>query len=115
VLGRSHATEHHFVAERFFGRSSNRRGTKTQGVFEACPWGHEHESAIFCYECHEELIHNPVFLPRDIEQFARLVSERGLCETEKPNDRSKISGRIKLLHEVIERGLAALSAKEKGK
>src|SRR4029453_19289921 len=33
VAGRSHATEHHFVAERFFGRSANRRGTKAEGIF----------------------------------------------------------------------------------
>jgi len=33
IEGRSHATKHHFVAERFFGRSSNRRGTRTEGIF----------------------------------------------------------------------------------
>jgi len=54
IEGRSHATKHHFVAERFFGRSSNRRGTVTDGVFTSCPWGHEGETAVFCYECHEE-------------------------------------------------------------
>lgn len=111
VLGRSHATKHHFVAERFFGRSKNRRGTKIEGVFESCPWGHERESAVFCYECHEELIHNPVFLPEDIEKFAKLVQERGLAETSKQNDRSKIGGRIRLLHEVFEAGLAVLIAR----
>jgi hypothetical protein len=113
VQGRSHATKHHFVAERFFGRSTNRRGTKTEGVFESCPWGHEQESAVFCYECHEELIHNPVFLPEDIERFAALVRARGLSESMKPSDRSKLAGRIKLLHEIIETGIAALSAKGK--
>lgn len=30
VQGRSHATKHHYVAERFFGRSANRRGIKTE-------------------------------------------------------------------------------------
>src|SRR3546814_7212101 len=54
--GRSHATKHHFVAERFFGRSSNRRGTVTDGVFSSCQWGHEGETAVFCYECHEDLL-----------------------------------------------------------
>ena len=113
VLGRSHATEHHYVAERFFGRSTNRRGTKTEGVFESCPWGHEGESVVFCYECHEELIHNPIFLPADIERFAALVKARGLFESAKPIDRAKIGGRIKLLHEVIEAGLAQLATKSK--
>src|SRR4051812_10815001 len=80
AVGRSHATAHHFVAERFFGRSSNRRGTKTDGIFSTCPWGFEGDSAVFCYECHEELLHNPVLLPKDIDAFARLVRIRGLSE-----------------------------------
>src|SRR6266481_4037997 len=93
VAGRSHATEHHFVAERFFGRSTNRRGTKTEGIFTSCPWGHEGESAVFCYECHEELLHNPVLLPEDIARFSDLVLARGLSEASKPEDQSKIAGR----------------------
>ena len=28
IKGRSHATKHHYVAERFFGRSSNREASK---------------------------------------------------------------------------------------
>jgi hypothetical protein len=82
-------------------------------VFEVCPWGYERESAVFCYECHEELIHNPVFLPQDIERFAALVKARGLSESMKSNDRSKIAGRIKLLHEIIESGIGVLSSKSK--
>src|SRR5271156_2269373 len=80
VEGRSHATKHHFVAERFFGRSSNRKGKKIEGIFESCPWGHEGKSETFCYECHEELLHNPVLLPQDIVRFAKLVRVRDLCE-----------------------------------
>jgi hypothetical protein len=99
VEGRSHATKHHFVAERFFGRSSNRRGTVTEGVFTSCPWGHEGETAVFCYECHEELLHNPVLLPQDIAVFAALVREAGLAELHKSSDRSKLGGRVRLLHE----------------
>lgn len=107
--GRSHATKHHFVAERFFGRSSNRKGTMTDGVFPACPWGHEGETAVFCYECHEELLHNPVLLPQDIATFAALVRQRGLTEEDKTNDRSKLAGRIQLFHDVLAIGLAALA------
>jgi hypothetical protein len=39
-------------AERFFGR-----------IFDKCPWGVEGDTTILCYDCHEELLHNPVFLP----------------------------------------------------
>jgi len=42
-------------------------------MFTACPWGHEGESGVFCYECHEELLHNPVLLPEDVGRFAELV------------------------------------------
>lgn len=108
VEGRSHATSHHYVAERFFGRSTNRRGTKTEGMFPSCPWGHEAESVVFCYECHEELIHNPVFLPEDIARFAALVRQRGLSEEMKTASRALIAGRVALFHEVIARGLASL-------
>jgi hypothetical protein len=107
--GRSHATKHHFVAERFFGRSSNRRGTLTAGVFQACPWGHEGETAVFCYECHEELLHNPVLLPEDIKLFASIVKHLNLSEEQKIEDRSKLGDRIKLLHEALSRGLTSLA------
>ena len=106
--GRGHATQHHFVAERFFGRSSNRPGTQTEGIFASCPWGYEGESALFCYECHEELLHNPVLLPEDFKRFARVVQVRGLSEESKTEDRAKIAGRIALFHEVIARGLSIL-------
>ncbi|MGA9030922.1 MAG: hypothetical protein WB402_00150 [Sulfuricaulis sp.] len=110
VKGRSHATENHFVPERFFGRSTNRRGTKTEGIFETCPWGYEGKTEVFCYECHEELLHNPVLLPQDIERFAEICRSRGLDEDSKSKDRSKIAGRIKLLREVIAKGLAVIRA-----
>lgn len=35
------------------------------------PGGLEGESGLFCYECHEELIHNPVFLPGDLRVLAK--------------------------------------------
>lgn len=105
VEGRSGASRHHFVSERFFGRSSNRRGTKTKGIFDSCPWGHEGEFGLFCYECHEELLHNPVLLPEDIALFAELVKIHGLSESVKSEDRSKIAGRVNLFHDVVVRGL----------
>jgi len=108
VKGRAHASQHHLIPERFFGRSANRRGSQRKKIFEACPWGHEGETAVFCYDCHEELLHNPVLLPEDIEQFAELVRSRGLAEDKKTESREQIAGRIKLFHEVIERGLKAI-------
>ena len=109
IKGRSHATKHHYIPERFFGRSTNRQGTQREGIFDVCPWNAVRKTVVFCYECHEELIHNPVFLPEDIDAFARLVSERGLSEEGKIEGREKIGGRIKLLHEVIRRGINSMS------
>mgnify|MGYP001585946230 CR=1 FL=1 len=108
IKGRSHATKHHFVAERFFGRSKNRRREKREGIFRECPWSFEGKTVIFCYECHEELLHNPVFLPNDIRLLSEIIKARGLNESEKGADRTQIAGRIKLLHETIEKGLRVL-------
>ncbi len=113
VEGRSHASTHHYVPERFFGRSKNRRGTQREKIFENCPWSHERETAIFCYDCHEELLHNPVLLPEDIKRFADIVRSKGLSEDRKTESRQRIAGRIKLFHEVIHRGLEEID-KETG-
>jgi hypothetical protein len=77
-------------------------------VFVECPWGVEGQTAIFCYDCHEELLHNPIFLPVDIAHLADLVRERHLDEDTKTESKDKIAGRIKLLHEIIQRGLVEL-------
>jgi hypothetical protein len=66
------------------------------------------EFAVFCYECHEELIHNIVFLPEDIEKLAELVRLRRLSENGKTESRRKIAKRVELLHEVIAAGLDRL-------
>src|SRR4051794_35889747 len=97
IMGGSQATEHHYVAERFFGRSSNRRGTERSRLFVACPWGLESKCDVYCYECHEEVLHNPVFTPNDIASFAALVARRGLSEQEKTENRDKLAGRVRLL------------------
>jgi hypothetical protein len=106
--GHSHATEHHYVAERFFGRSANRRGDIREPIFKDDEWRLEKKTAVYCYECHEELIHNPVFLPEDIAALSALVKAGGLSEEEKTDDRTKLAGRIRLLHDVIRAGLKAL-------
>src|ERR1035437_5754466 len=60
LTGRSHATFHHYVAERFFGRSQNRKGTLHVPIFTSCPWDLEKKGEIYCYECP---------LPRSTTQF----------------------------------------------
>jgi hypothetical protein len=108
VEGRSHATKHHLIAERFFGRSTNRKGTKTKGVFDICPWDQEGITRVFCYECHEELLHNPIFLVEDIQRFSEIVKAWGFDEDEKPNDRAKLAGRVRLFHNALSIGLKGL-------
>lgn len=113
--GRSHISKHHYVAERFFGRSNNRKGTQREKIFEECFAEVEGKTADFCYECHEELLHNPIFLPADIARFADLVKARSLNEETKPElSRVFIAGRIKLFHEIIQKGLEELG-KQKNK
>ena len=106
--GRSHASRHHCLAERFFGRSKNRAGEIRDGIFAICPWGAEGKSMTLCYDCHEELIHNPVFLPEDIKIFAKLVRRKACQENMKTQDRTPLADRIVLLHEVIAAGLSVL-------
>jgi len=113
VRGRAHATKHHHIAERFFGRSANRRGTKREPIFSECPWDEEGETSTFCYECHEELVHNPVFLRKDIERFAELVKARGVNESKKTAKREKLAGRIDLLHKIIEAGLKQMTKQQR--
>ena len=112
VWGRSHASDHHYVAERFFGRSKNRPKKKRVPLFDTCPWGIEGESENFCYECHELLLHNPVLLPDDISNFAELVRLRQLSEEAKTESRELISGRIQLFNEIISRGIHELLLEE---
>jgi hypothetical protein len=115
VEGRSHATAHHYVAERFFGRSSNRRNTKRSSVFETCPWGAEGKKGTFCYECHEELLHNPVLLPDDVERFRELVQLAGLSEDRKSTSKTLMAGRIQLFQSIIARGIEELLTESRRK
>ena len=67
---------------------------------------------MFCYDCHEELLHNPVFLPEDLDRFATLVRTRGLAESKKMLSKRALAGRIQLLHEALALGLRALLKRE---
>lgn len=48
LIGRSHATSHHYIAERYFGRTQNKPDIKKEGVFDKDPWGMEGTTGIFC-------------------------------------------------------------------
>ncbi len=112
---RSHATTHHYVAKRFSSRS-NSKGKPREPIFNLKnyppQWEKQEKDGQFCYECHEELLHNPVFLDTDISQFAKLVKLKNLNESEKPGNKDRIAGRIVLLHEVIEKGIKAILAEK---
>ena len=115
IKGRSHATRHHYVAKRFSSRS-NSKGEPREPIFNPKnyppQWKKQEQDGMFCYECHEELLHNPVFLDTDISQFAKLVKLKNLNESKKPENKDKIAGRIVLLHEVIEKGIKAILAEK---
>ena len=106
VKGRSHATKHHYVAERFYGRTKNKRTyQEVSPIFGEKDYSeYEGQSGIFCYECHEELLHNPILLPADVEKLAKLVYERKCNEMKKGDSREKIAERIKLFQEIISLG-----------
>lgn len=111
--GRSCGTKHHYVAERFWGRTKNKHTHRASPIFvktDLCLQNYNHATGLFCYECHEELLHNPIMLPNDVEKFARLIRKRGCDETgkKKTKDRHKIGERIKLLEKIISRGLDEL-------
>lgn len=74
-------------------------------MLDQCPWGHEGETGVFCSDCHEELLHNPILLPNDIERFSKIVEARAIGENAKEESFGKIAERVKLFHEIIEKGL----------
>ena len=103
--GRAHLSRHHYIAERFFGRSKNRKGTRRPEIFTNSPWPASEGQAALCYDCHEELLHNPVILKPELEKLSALVKKRRLSERIKTESRAGIAGRIKLLQEIIKKGL----------
>src|SRR5207237_10445348 len=97
-----------YVDQRFSGRSENRRGRQRERVFARCPCNLEGEFSIYCYDCHELLLHNPVLIPHDIERLRELIVARGYGERTKERGYRKLAGRIRLLHDVIDAGLASV-------
>lgn len=98
--------------EHVTGREGFTTASEGVGILWDRPGNHANSGHILFtdgYECHEELIHNPVFLPEDVQRFAELVRARGFDENGKTRDRSRLAGRIKLLHDVVEAGLRQMT------
>ena len=113
-VGRSHASRHHLIPQRFLGGPGAGRTEDRSPLFSHSPWGHEDDCAVLCYDCHEELLHNPVLLHEQIETLAALCRLRGCNETDKTEDRSPLAARVQLLHEAIALGLEELLKRESG-
>ena len=115
LKGRSHATSHHYVAERYFGRSGNRPGTEVERIFQKDPWGMEGKTGIFCYDCGEVLLHNPVLLPEDISKLSELYRLKNVNEDDKADNMLKYRERITLFHEIMQKGLDMVLTEAKKK
>jgi hypothetical protein len=82
------------------------------GTERPSSWLIHQETVVCCYECHEELLHNPVLLPSDLRRFAQLIQSRELGDVEKLPGRERFSARVQLLQEVIAVGIKTLLEKE---
>jgi hypothetical protein len=111
--GRSHASKHHYVANRFYGHSKNNKGKNRTAIFLEDPWKIKGKTGKFCYDCHEELLHNPVLLPEDLQRFVKLVNHNQLNEIEKTDSKEKLRLRIMLLHEALALGINKLLEDDK--
>jgi len=102
--GRSYRTKHHYIAKRFLGREIFSGGDEQRLI------KNKRKYTFLCYNCHEELLHNPMLLPDDIEDFHELVDkeDKRLTEPTKGDDKDKLARRIELLHKVIETGIKVL-------
>ncbi len=71
--GRYHRSEHHLFPTRFKKRFSQRSLAKKLNVETQ-----DLDSVYLCYECHEELLQNPVFTTKMIEELSYLMSGKSL-------------------------------------
>jgi hypothetical protein len=113
VQGRSHTSKHHYVADRFYGHSKNNPAKHRTAIFTYDRWKVEGKTEIFCYDCHEELLHNPVLLPEDVSGFTKLVKSHRLNEKKKTKSKEKLAGRIELLHKALALGINKLLEDDK--
>ena len=108
IEGRSCASEHHLCGRALPWALENLTWRPACQDFRNVSVGIRRKVAVYCYECGEKLLHNPVIIEADIERFAQLVRLRALNEDAKPAARQKMVGRIRPLYEVIDAGLSVL-------
>ena len=69
-----HRSEHHLFPLRFKKYRINQRSLAKKLNVET----QDFDSVHLCYECHEELLHNPVFTTKMIEELSHLMKGKRL-------------------------------------
>jgi hypothetical protein len=88
---RSYATEHHYVAERFFGRSANRHGAKCwHANWSARMSDNSMNFLVWLVMSGTILAHGPFVLNTPIAAVRIVWSVGGLCEVD-PRDAHRVS------------------------
>ena len=75
--GRFHGSEHHLFPARFKKFHVSQRSLAKKLNIES----QDFDSVHLCYECHEELLHNPVFTTKMIKELSQLM--RGMSFEDK--------------------------------
>jgi len=104
--GRSHATDHHCVPKRFLS-DKNTKGEKRGPVLTDRHWAEKGSQTVtLCYDCHEELLHNPILLEEDVKHLRQIMDNKGCTETHKTEgDYKCIANRVRIFHEIIKAGI----------
>ena len=71
--GRYNRSEHHLFPARFEDHISQRSLAKKLNLESQ-----DFDSVHLCYECHEELLHNPVFTTKMIKELSHLMRGKSL-------------------------------------
>ena len=72
--GRYNRSEHHLFPARFKKYHISQRSLAKKLNIES----QDFDSVHLCYECHEELLHNPVFATKMIKELSQLMRGRSL-------------------------------------
>ena len=72
--GRYNSSEHHLFPTRFKKYGISQRSLAKKLNVET----QDFDSVYLCYECHEELLHNPVFTTKMIKELGYLMLGRSL-------------------------------------
>jgi len=74
--GRHNKSEHHLFPTRFKKYGISQRSLAKKLDVET----RDFDSVHLCYECHEELLHNPVFTAKMIKELSHLMIGKSLEE-----------------------------------